>query len=320
MKRLLTAALFGFSIVCAGVHVAAAQSDITKIIVPFAPGGAQDVLARVLAPELSSVLGETIIVDNHAGAGGAIGGAFVQRSKPDGRTLLMAASSHTIGAALDPKTPYDPIKDFTAVAHVGTGGYIFLVSARLPVKSVAELIALAKTEPGKLNYASAGIGSATHLASAYFASRAGINMVHVPFKSTAEALQSLMSGVAQMLIVPTLGSQAYVDNPDVKLIAVVSGSRIAAFPNVPTVSESGLPGFEFSSWFGLLGPASMSADRIGKINSAMATVLATRSVAEKIELLGVEPKAMSPDAFLKLLSDNFVSVKDIVKSAAITSE
>ena len=141
----------------AGLQLAQAQSSVSKIIVPFAPGGGQDVLARVIAPELATLLGETFIIENRAGAGGAVGATAVARSKPDGTTLLMAASSHTISAALDRKTPFDPVKDFTAVAHVGNGAYILLVNARLPVKSVAELIAYAKEKPGRLNYSSAGI-------------------------------------------------------------------------------------------------------------------------------------------------------------------
>ena len=143
---------FAFAAVLAGLHLAQAQTPVTRIIVPFAPGGGQDVLARVIAPELATLLGETIIIENRAGAGGAVGATAVARSKPDGTTLLMAASSHTISAALDRKTPFDPVKDFTAVAHVGNGAYILLVNARLPAKSVAELIAYAKANPGRLNY------------------------------------------------------------------------------------------------------------------------------------------------------------------------
>ena len=306
--------------VLAFAPVALAQSNVSKIVVPFAAGGGQDVLARVISPELGTQLSETFIIDNRAGAGGAVGASVVARSKPDGTTLLMAASSHTITAALDPKTPFDPVKDFTAVAHIGTGAYIMLINARVPAKSVAELITYAKANPAKLNYASAGVGSATHLAMGYFASRAGINVIHVPFKSTAEALNSLIGGDTQMLIVPTLGSQAFVDNPAVHLLAVVSKNRIASFPGVPTVDESGLPGFEFSSWFGLLGPANMPAELVSKINTAVAKILAMPEITAKIEQQGIEPKAMSAEAFGKLLANNFDDVKKIIASAGITSE
>ncbi len=293
----------------------AAQAQNSRIIVPFAAGGGQDVLARVIAPELSTILGETIIIENRAGGGGSVGAVAVMRSKADGQTLLMGASSHTISAALDRKIAYHPVNDFTAVAHVGTGAYIALVNAALPAKSVAELIAYAKANPGKLNYSSAGVGSATHLAMAYFAARAGIEVVHVPFKSTAEALNSLMGGETQILIVPTLGSQAFVANPAIRLLAVVSKQRIASLPNVPTVDESGLPGFEFTSWFGLLGPANMPADVTARINAAVGKILANPSIAEKIDAQGIEPKHMTPAQFNQLLTDNFESMKAVVKAA-----
>jgi tripartite-type tricarboxylate transporter receptor subunit TctC len=300
--------------------VAQAQTSVSKIIVPFAPGGGQDVLARVLAPELATQLGENFIIENRAGGGGSAGSALVARSAPDGKTLVMAASSHMISAVLDRKSPYDPVKDFTTVAHIGSGAYIMLVSSTLKAANVAELIAYAKENPGKMNYASAGVGSATHLAAAYFASRAGIDVVHVPFKSTAEALNALMQGETQMLIVPTLGSQAYVANPQLRLLAVVSHQRIASLPNVPTVIESGLPGFEFSSWFGLLGPANMPADVTKRINTAVNKVLAMPAIVKAIEQQGIEPKAIDSAQFAKLLEENYVSTKELVKLAGISAD
>jgi tripartite-type tricarboxylate transporter receptor subunit TctC len=297
-----------------------AQSTIAKIVVPFAPGGGQDVLARVISPELGAQLNETFVVENRAGAGGALGSADVARAKPDGLTLLMAASSHTITAALDRKTPFDPVGDFTAVAHVGTGAYIFLVNAKIPAKTVADFIAYAKTKAGKLNYASAGVGSATHLAMAYFASRAGINVVHVPFKSTAEALNSLIGGDTEALIVPTLGSQAFVANPAIRVLAVVSRQRIPTFPDIPTVDESGLPGFEFTSWFGLLGPAKMPADTTQRLNDAVTRAIAIPRVAASIAQQGIEPRPMSSAAFTQLLTDNYASMKQIVSAAGIAAD
>ena len=312
--RFLACALGFNALLAGGAH---AQNAVSKIVVPFAAGGGQDVLARVISSELGTQLGETFIIENRAGAGGAVGTSFVARSKPDGATLLMAASSHTITAALDPATPYEPVKDFTAVAHIGTGAYIFLVNANLPVKSVADFIARAKANPGRINYASAGIGSATHLAMAYFANLAGIDVVHVPFKSTAEAANSLIGGDTQVLIIPLLGSQAFVANPALRLLAVVSKSRIATMPDVPTVDESGLPGFEFSSWFGLVGPANMPPDVTRKINAAAARVVAMPDIANAILQQGVEPKSMSQAAFAQLIADNYVSMQRVVKAAGL---
>lgn len=309
--------LGGLFALVASVQIAAAQNDLYKIIVPFAPGGGQDVLARVIAPELSTLLGQTVIVENRAGAGGGVGSSVVAKSAPDGKTMVMAASSHSIGPAIDSKVPYDPIKDFTPLAHVGTGAYLLLVHSGVPAKSVAELIAYAKANPGKLNYASAGVGSATHLASAYFANRAEINVVHVPYKSTAEALNSTVVGDTQILIVPTLGSQGFIENPGLRVLAVVSKKRIAALPNIPTVDESGLPNFEFTSWFGLLGPANMPAELRDRLNGMLNKVIAMPGVADKIEMQGIEPRTMSSAAFGQLLADNYETIKRIVKAAGI---
>jgi tripartite-type tricarboxylate transporter receptor subunit TctC len=320
MRKWMTALAGALVMFAAPMSAARAQSTVARIVVPFAAGGGQDVLARVIAPELGAQLGETFVVENRAGAGGALGAADVARSKPDGLTLLMAASSHMISAALDRKAPFDPVKDFTAVAHVGTGAYIFLVNAKIPAKTVAEFIAYARIKAGKLNYASAGVGSATHLAMAYFASRAQINVVHVPFKSTAEALNSLIGGDTEALIVPTLGSQAFVGNPAIRLLAVVSKQRIPTYPDVPTVDESGLPGFEFTSWFGLLGPANIPADVTQRLNEAAAETIAIPRVAAAIAQQGIEPRPMSSAAFTQLLTDNYASMKTIVAAAGIAGD
>ncbi len=311
-KLSMAFAAFTFSCV-----TALAQANTTRIIVPFAPGGGQDVLARIIAPELGTLLGETIIIENRAGAGGATGAGVVARSAPDGRTLVMAASSHTISAAINKNLPFDPVKDFTAVAHVGTGAMMVLVNAKLPAKSVMELVEHAKANPGKLNYASAGVGSATHMAMANFSSRTSISVVHVPFKSTAEALNALVTNVTQVLIVPTLGSQTFVTNPDVRILAVMSRERIPSLPNTPSVVESGLTGVEFSSWFGLLGPAKIPPDTLERINAAVSKVISMPAVFEKIEQQGIEPKPMSPANFAQLLANHFESTKAIVKAAGI---
>jgi tripartite-type tricarboxylate transporter receptor subunit TctC len=299
---------------------ALAQANTTRIIIPFAPGGGQDVLARIISTELGQLLGETIIIENRPGAGGMTGAGVVARSAPDGKTMVMAASSHTISAAINKNPPFDPVKDFTAVAHVGTGAMMVLLNSKLPAKTVMEFVDYAKANAGKLNYASAGVGSATHMAMAYFASRAGINVVHVPFKSTAEALNAVATNTTQALIVPTLGSQTYVNNPDVRILAVMSKNRIPSLPDTPSVNESGLPGVEFSSWFGLLGPAKMPADVTSKLNAAVAKVVAMPAVSEKIEQQGIEPKTMSTADFTQLLANHYESTKAIVKSAGIGAE
>jgi tripartite-type tricarboxylate transporter receptor subunit TctC len=300
-----------------GLTGAAAQSSVYKIIVPFAPGGGQDVLARVIAPELSRLLGQSYIVENRAGAGGAVGGLAVARSEPDGATLLMAASGLSIAAAINANIQYDPVKDLTHIAHVGSGAYLLLSSARVPAKSVSELIAHAKAHPGKLNYSSAGAGSATHLATAFFASRADIDVVHVPFRSSGDALNSVLTGETQFIIVPTLGSQSFIENKDIRVLAAVSKTRLPILPNLPTVAESGLPDFEFLSWFGLLGPANMPADVVRKINEAMSKILAQPEVAARIDQQGIDPMPMSPEAFTKSVAENFEVIRRIAKTTGL---
>ncbi len=296
---------------------AQAQAPVTRIVVPFAAGGGQDVLARILSTELAKELNTSVIVENRAGAGGSIGTSFVARAKPDGLTLLMAASSHTINAVIDPTTPYDPINDFAFVAHVGTGGYLFFVNSKLPVNTVRTFMEYARQNPGMINYASAGVGSATHLASAYFANQAKLNMVHVPFKSTVEAANSIIGGDTQMLIVPTLGSQAFIENPAIRLLAVVSTARIPTLPEVQTVSENGLPGFEFTSWFGLLGPAGMPADVTARINAASNKAIA-RSNAVIVQQ-GITPRIMSSADFSGLVTAHFGLMRQIIHEAGMAA-
>jgi tripartite-type tricarboxylate transporter receptor subunit TctC len=231
----------------------------------------------------------------------------------------LAAASHVINAALDPNLAYDPVKDFSAVAHIGSGPMLVLVNADLPVKTVGELIAHAKANPHRLNYASAGVGSATHLAMAYFASAAGLDVVHLPYKSSAEALTHLMSGEAQAMIVPTLGSQAYVSNAAIRVVAVTAPERLPALKDIPTVRESGLPDYEFVSWFGLLGPAGIPPAVVGKINDALDKAMANPAVAAAIAQIGIEPKALPPADFTRVVEDDFTLVKHIVKTAGIVS-
>ena len=258
------------------------------------------------------------MIEPKPGGGGRIGADMIAKAAADGYQILLTNNgTHTYMQITEKALSYDPIKDFTHVAHVGSGAYLLLSSARVPAKSVSELIAHAKVNPGKLNYASAGAGSATHLATAYFTSRAGIDVVHVPFKSSGEALNSVLTGVTQFIIVPTLGSQSYVENKDIRVLAVVSRNRLPVLPNIPTVDESGLPGFEFLSWFGLLGPANMPADVTRKINEAVMKVLGQPEIAAKIDQQGIDPKPMAPEAFTKSVADNFEVIKQIVNMSGL---
>ena len=288
--------------------LAQAGGNVSRIIVPFAAGGAREAPARAILQELAAELGQTWIIEAKPGAGGAIGTVAVGKADPDGRTLLMAASSHFVTAAMGATPNYDPIKDFQVVANLGDQNYLLLVSGELPVKTVADFIKLAKSKPGQMNYGSAGIGSSTHLAMAYFVKAAGLDMVHIPYKGTAEAVTDVGGNRAQAVIVPTAGSAAYRNDPRYRILGITGKKRSPQLPHVPTIAESGLPGFEFESWFGLIGPAGMPKATVDKLNAAINKVAATKVVQERLLGLGLDPNPMSVDAFHK----EFLKDKDLM--------
>jgi tripartite-type tricarboxylate transporter receptor subunit TctC len=287
---------------------------ITRIVVPFAPGGVQDILARAMSAELGTLLGRSVIVENRPGAGGTVGTASVAKSAPDGQTLVLAAASHTIAGSLYAKLPYDPIADFTAVAHIGSAGYVLMINAAVPAKSVPDFISYAKANPGKLNYASAGNGSATHLSMAYFASLAGVEMVHIPFKATGEAVNEVLAGRAHAVIAANIGALPYVNEPRVRMLGVTSARRSKFLPELPVVADS-LRGFEFDSWFGLLGPAAMPKAEAEKINAAVGKLLEDPVILERLAKQGIEPRALGVDAFNALLRADFAKMAKVVRAS-----
>jgi tripartite-type tricarboxylate transporter receptor subunit TctC len=292
----------------------ASAQPVVRIMVPFAAGGVQDILARALNQELGTLLGRTVIVENRTGAGGTIGNAAVAKSAPDGSTLLLAAASHTITGHVYSKLPYHPIKDFTGVGHIGTVDYVLMIGAEVPAKNVKEFIAYAKANPGKLNYASAGTGSATHLSMAYFASLAGIDMVHVPFKATGEAINEVLAGRAHAVSASNIGAIPFAKDSRVRMLGVSGAKRSKFLPELPTIAES-LPGYEFDSWLGLLAPAGTPKATVEQINAAMAKLLKDPVILERLDKQGVIPRAMSPDEFNALLRADFEKMGKIVKAA-----
>ena len=294
--------------------------QVVRIVVPFAAGGVQDILARTIAPELGPLIGKTVVVENRAGAGGTIGNALVAKSAPDGNTLLLAAASHTITGHVYAKLPYHPLEDFTAVAHVGTVDYVLIVNAKLPAKTVAELVAYAKANPGKLNYATAGGGSATHLSMAYFASVTGIDMVHVPYKATNEAVNEVLAGRADAVIASTIGALGFTKDARVRMLGVTGAQRSKFVPELPTIAESGVPGYAFDSWMGLLGPAGIPKATLDALNGAVAKILQNPATLERLDKQGVMPRALSPEAFAALLREDYARMGRIVKAAGAKIE
>ncbi len=292
---------------------ASAQHGVVRIVVPFAAGGVQDVLARSFNAELGALLARSVIVENRTGAGGTIGNASVAKALPDGHTLLLAGASHSITGSLYAKLPYHPIDDFTGVAHIGSVDYVLMTSAEVPAKNLKEFINYSKSNPGKLNYASAGNGSATHLSMAYLASLTGMDMVHVPLKSTAEAINEVIAGRAHAVIASNIGALPFAKDPRVRMLGVTGSKRSRFLAELPTLAESGAPGYEFDSWLGVLGPAGMPKAVVEQLNAAMATLLKDPRILERLARQGIEPRALSPDAFSALLREDFVKMARVVK-------
>ena len=315
-RQLLLAALLS-----AGLGKAFAQSGgVARIIVPFAPGGAREMPARAIQQELSQETGQNWIIESKPGAGGAIGTAFVSKAAPDGKTLLMAASSHFVTSAMGARPFYDPVKEFAPVANIGNQSYVLIVNAGVPAKTAAEFIQYARSKPGVLNYNSAGVGSSTHLAMAYFAKSADIDMVHVPYKGTAEAATDVSGGRGNAVVVPTAGVGVYLQDTRLRVIGITSKKRSPLLPNVPTLAESGLSGFHFESWFGLLAPAATPVAIQEKINAAVNKIIGNKEVKDRLQALGMDSPQWNLDAFNKVfLADRDLMTK-IVKETGITRE
>jgi len=314
-RQLMLAAMLS-----AGLGKVFAQSGgVSRIIVPFAPGGAREMPARAIQQELSQETGQNWIIESKPGAGGAIGTAFVSKAAPDGRTLLMAASSHFVTSAMGARPFYEPVKEFAPVANIGNQSYVLMVNAAVPAKTAAEFIQYAKSKPGVLNYNSAGVGSSTHLAMAYFAKSADLDMVHVPYKGTAEAATDVSGGRGNAVIVPTAGVGVYLQDTRLRIIGITSKKRSPLLPNIPTLAESGLTGFQFESWFGLLAPAATPLAIQEKLNSAVNKIITHKDVKERLMALGMDSPPWNLEAFNKaFLADRDLMTK-IVKETGITA-
>ena len=273
-----------------------------RLIVPFAAGGGTDIVARTVGAKLGERLGQTVVVDNRAGASGAIGTELVARSPADGYTLLMGSSGPiAINPALHTKLPYDPLRDFVPVALITTMPFLTVVHPSLPVRSIKELIALAKVRPGQLNYASPGSGSSTHLATELFKAMAGVQIVHVPYKGVAPAATDLVSGQVQMLTGDLNTLMPHVKSGKMRPLAVTGGMRSALLPDMPTMAEAGVAGYEASGWFGMLAPAGTPRDIVRRLNGEIVKALQSDELRKRLAGLGGEVAGGTPEAFAQHL-------------------
>ena len=290
------------------------------IVVPFPAGGPTDVLSRVLAQKLAERWRVAVVVDNKPGAGGAIGSDAVAKSAPDGYTLVMATSStHSIGPALQ-KLPYDPLKDFTPVSQAWSAPNVLLVSPKLDVRDVRALIALAKAKPGQLNFASSGIGTIPHLSAELFKSLAGIDIVHVPYKGTGLAISDIARGQVAMIFDSIITAQQHARAGNVRMLAVSTAKRSALLPDVPTMAEAGVPGYESTTYFGVLGPAGLSPAVVSRISGDIALVLKAEDVRQRFAAAGAEPVGSTPQAFAALIESERDKWSRLIRSANIKVE
>ena len=313
--------LIGLAVAVAA-PAASAQEYPTKpirIIVSYAPGGGTDVIARVLARKLNEAWGQAVIVENRPGAGGNIGTEAVAKAAPDGYTLSLVPSSHAIAPLFYAKLPFDVFKDFTFITLVASGPNIVVVNPSVPVKSIAELVSLAKEKPGELAFASAGVGSSTHLAGEYFNGVAGIKALHVPYKGSSQAEADVISGRVSYMVDSIPSALPKVQAGQVRALATTGKRRFAALPNVPTVLEAGIP-YESTSWWGVIGPANLPSTIVDKVGAEITRILRQDDVKEFIAGQGAEPTTSTPQEFFDLVKRDNALYAKIVKDANIRIE
>ncbi|HQP68438.1 MAG TPA: tripartite tricarboxylate transporter substrate binding protein [Quisquiliibacterium sp.] len=317
--RSVTAALVLATVVSAA-HAQGFPSRTVRLIVPFPPGGTTDILAREVGAQLAQKWGVPVTVDNKAGASGTIGSQDVQRSAPDGHTLMITATHHVINPSMRKTLPYDTKADFTSLTLIAVVPNVLVVSPGFAPATVAELIRVAKDRPGAISFGSTGIGGANHLSGELFKAMAGVDMVHVPYKGAAPALNDLLGGQIPVMFDSVPGVLPHIRSGKLRALGVTTKARVASLPEVPTIDEAGVRGFEATAWFGMYGPRAMPAELAARINRDTAEVLAQTAVREKLGKLGAEPGAMTQPAFAQFVDAEIDKWGGVVRRAGIQPE
>jgi len=289
------------------------------IVAPSAPGGMYSILARLIGSKLERLYGQSFVIENRPGASSIAGSVFVAHAAPDGYTLLLVSVAYAFIPAIY-KLPYDPATAFAPVAILGAGPVVIAVTSKLPVNSVNELIALAKEKPGELNYATAGVGSFQHLASELFKLQAGVDIVHIPFKGGGPAMMDVIAGNTQIAIGSLVQMLPQIKAGKLKALGVGSAKRIAALPDLPTISEAGVPGYEVTNWWGIVVPAGTSQSVIDRLHKELAAVVSSTETKKRFENEGAEPLSMSPEEFGRFIAAETVKWARVVKDAGIRAE
>ena len=316
----LCVAFVGFLAACT-VLAQAYPSKPIRLVVPFPPGGAVDFYARVVQPALAEALGQPVVIDNKGGASGMLGAGIVAQAAPDGYTLLLGnIASLAINVGIYDKMPYDPRKDFTRIVRTVDVNYVLAVHPSLPVKTVAELLQYAKSNPGKLSYGSAGSGSLPHLGTELLKAQAGIDMVHVPYKGGGPMVTDVLGGQIQVVLGDQANLMPHVQTGKLRALAVATTKRSANAPSIPTIAESGLPGFDATAWQGLVGPAGMNPDVVRKLNEAFNKVMITPAVRDKLVTGGLEPMGGTPQQFGRFIDGEITKWTKIAKDVGVKAE
>jgi tripartite-type tricarboxylate transporter receptor subunit TctC len=293
-----------------------------RLVIPFPAGGATDIVGRVLAMRLGSVLGQQIVVENRPGAGGAIGAEAVAKAAPDGYTLLVTTSStHSIGPVLNPRTPYDPVRDFTPIAQIAEAPSVLVVGHPSPARTLAELVAMLRAAPGRYNYGSSGIGTYPHLCAEMFKWRAGgLYAVHIPYRGTQLVVPDLVAGQIAFLMDSIVSAQPHLRDGKVRALAVSGTRRSRTLPDVPTFAEAGIPGMAFSNWFGMFGPANPPPDIVQRLNREINAAVRAPEVVERLEKAGADTTSGTPEQFARLYRDEAESWRALIARAGIRPE
>lgn len=290
-----------------------------RLIVPFPPGGSNDIVGRMIAAQLGERLGQSVVVDNRGGAGGTIGTDIAAKAAPDGYTLLLISVAHAFNPAMYKKLPYDPEKSFAPIGLVAAGPVALMVHPSVPANSVKELIALAKAKPGELNYATAGVGSFQHLASELFKLHTGVNIVHIPYKGGGPAMMDTLAGQAQINMASLIQMIPHAKSGKLRMLATSGAKRSSLFPDVPTVAET-VPGYDATNWWGLVAPAGTPAAVLSKLHSELEVLLKSAETRKRLESEGADVVRMDPAEFGRFMSAEMVKWTKVVREAGITAE
>lgn len=292
-----------------------------RMIVPFPAAGATDILARVVSQKLSEGMKQQVVVDNRSGAGGTIGSRLAADAQPDGYTILMGTTStHAIGPSLYAKRPYDALKDFTAISGIATSPTVLMVASSVPANSVKELVALAKAKPGQLNFGSSGVGTQFHLSGELLKILAGINMVHIPYKGTALVYPDMFTGQIAVLFDVPIVALPFIKSGRIKALGVSGKKRADVLPDVPTIAEAGVSGYDADLWFGLWGPPGMSREHTTRVNAEVVKLLQAADTKRRFADLGAEPMGTTPDAFRTFLQNEIAKWEKVVKASGAKIE